>query len=66
MEILEYRHHEIVFAGDVDGVVPGDIVFVVPMEYRYETDKHVDAADNFGNYVSCRLLATGEFVYGIP
>lgn len=64
--ILEYTDHQIEIIGDVDGVVPGDIVFVIPMEYRRPFDTPYKGHDNFGNYVACRLLSTGEFIYGVP
>jgi hypothetical protein len=51
--------------GDVDNVAPGDIVFVLPAPYRLDHDVPVDAHDDEGNYVACRLLATGEFLYGV-
>jgi hypothetical protein len=64
--ILQYTDHQIEIQGDVDGVVPGDLVFILPMEYRKETDLPYKGHDNFGNYVPCRLLSTGEFYYGVP
>jgi hypothetical protein len=64
--IVEYTDHQIEIQGDIDGVVPGDLVFVLPMEYRKETDLPYKGHDNFGNYVACRLLSTGEFYYGVP
>jgi hypothetical protein len=64
--ILQYTDHQIEIIGDVDGVAPGDIVFVLPMEYRKNTDLPIHAHDNAGNYIACRLLSTGEFIYGVP
>jgi hypothetical protein len=64
--IIEYTDHQIEIQGDLDGVVPGDLIFILPMEYRKETDLPYKGHDNFGNYVPCRLLSTGEFYYGVP
>lgn len=64
--ILQYTDHQLELEGDIDGVVPGDLVFILPMEYRFETDLPFKGHDNAGNYVACRLLSTGEFYYGIP
>ncbi len=64
--IVEYLEHQIEIIGDVDGVVPGDVVFIIPMEYRRPFDTPYKGHDNFGNYVACRLLSTGEFYYGVP
>lgn len=64
--IINYTDHQIEIIGDIDGVVPGDLVFVIPLEYRKETDVAYKGHDNFGNYVPCRLLSTGEFYYGVP
>lgn len=62
--ITVYFDHQIEIQGDVTGVSPGDTVFVIPMEYRHEFDVPVQAHDDFGTYVPCRLYSTGEFVYG--
>lgn len=64
--IVSYRLHVIEFVGDVDGVAIGDIVCVIPMEYRYQNDRPCRSHDDAGNYVPCRLLSTGEFIYGVP
>lgn len=61
-----YTDHQIEIAGDVTGVNPGDIVFVLPMEYRFAEDRPCKGHDDAGNYVPCRLLSTGEFVWGVP
>jgi hypothetical protein len=66
LSIVQYTDHQIEIQGDLDGVVPGDLVFILPMEYRKETDLPYKCHDNFGNYVPCRLLSTGEFYYGVP
>lgn len=64
--IIAYTDHQIEIQGDVDGVSPGDLVFVLPLEYTKETDLPVHAHDSSGNYIACRLLSTGEFYYGVP
>ncbi len=64
--IVEYTDHQVEIIGDIDGVVPGDLVFIIPMEYRRPKDTPYKGHDNFGNYVACRLLSTGEFYYGVP
>ncbi len=64
--IINYTDHQIEILGDIDGVVPGDLVFIIPMEYRRDKDTPYKGHDNFGNYVACRLLSTGEFFYGVP
>lgn len=64
--ILEYTDHQIEIVGDVDGVNIGDTVFVLPMEYRFPEDRPCKGHDDAGNYVACRLLSTGEFIWGQP
>lgn len=64
--INRYTEHQIEIQGDVTGVSPGDIVFVLPLEYTKEHDLPCHAHDDFGNYIACRLLSTGEFIYGVP
>lgn len=64
--IIEYRHHQLEVVGDVTDVNPGDIVFVLPFEFRFDTDKPLKGHDDDGNYVPCRLLSSGEFVWGVP
>ena len=64
--VRDYTKHQVEIQGDVTGVNPGDLVFVLPMEYRHEVDLPCHAHDDAGNYVPCRLLATGEFIYGVP
>lgn len=64
--IVEYVEHQIEIVGDVTDVNIGDIVFVLPMEYRFSTDKPCKGHDDAGNYVACRLLSTGEFIWGQP
>lgn len=64
--IIEYTDHQIEIAGDVTDVNIGDIVFVLPMEYRFAEDRPCKGHDDAGNYVACRLLSTGEFMWGVP
>lgn len=64
--IVTYMPHVIEFCGDVTGVNPGDVVFVLPLEYRYATDKPGGRHDDAGNYTPFRIYSTGEFVWGVP
>src|SRR4051812_38442365 len=64
--IDQYTDHQIEIQGDVTDVSPGDLVFVIPIEYRKETDLPCKGHDDAGNYVPCRLLSTGEFFWGVP
>lgn len=64
--INAYSDHQIDIQGDITGVVPGDTVFVIPLEYQHEYDVPYRAHDSTGYYVPCRLLSTGEFVWGTP
>lgn len=64
--ILRYTEHQIEIQGDVTDVSPGDIVTVIRPEYRHDHDVPVPAHDDAGNYIACRLLSTGEFIYGVP
>jgi hypothetical protein len=64
--INAYNLHLIEIVGDVTGVSFGDTVFVLPMEYRYPNDRPCKGHDDAGNYVPCRLLSTGEFIWGVP
>lgn len=61
-----YTDHQIEFQGDVGGLSIGDVVFILPMEYRHEYDIPVHTHDDFGGYVPCRLLSTGEFIWMQP
>lgn len=64
--VTDYIWHQIEIQGDVTGVAPGDVVFTLPAEYRREFDVPVHSHDDSGVYVPCRLMATGEFIYGVP
>lgn len=66
LTIVTYTYHQIEIQMDVTGVTTGDIVFVLPLEYQHDYDVPFHTHDDAGLYVPCRLLATGEFVYGIP
>jgi hypothetical protein len=61
-----YTDHQIEIQGDVTGLSPGDIVFVLPLEYQHEYDVPYHTHDDSGVYVPCRLLSTGEFIYDVP
>ncbi len=62
--ILEYTDHQIEIQGDVTDLVIGDTVFVIPLEFQHEFDVPYHTHDTYGAYVPCRLLATGEFIWG--
>jgi hypothetical protein len=65
-QINFHTDHQIEFQGDVGGLSIGDVVFILPMEYRHEYDIPVHTHDDFGGYVACRLLSTGEFIWMQP
>lgn len=62
--IIEYTDHQIDVQGDVISVVIGDTVFVIPPEYQHDYDVPYHTHDIYGAYVPCRLLKTGEFIWG--
>lgn len=63
--IQQYSHHQLDFHGDVSGIEAGQIMFYVPLEFRHEYDTPItNQHDDIGLYVPCRLLSTGEFIYG--
>jgi len=62
--VSQYTQHQIEIQGDVSSLSPGDIVFILPAAYRHDHDVPVAGHDDAGNYVACRLLSTGEFIYG--
>lgn len=64
--INAYTEHQIEIQGDVTGVSVGDTVFVLPLEFQHEYDVPYHTHDDSGVYVPCRLLSTGEFIYGVP
>ncbi len=64
--INSYTEHQVEIQGDVDALAPGDTVFVLPLEFQHEFDVPYHSHNNVGSYVPCRLLATGEFIYGTP
>jgi hypothetical protein len=59
-----YTHHQIEIQGDVTGLVIGDTVFVIPRELRHDYDVPYHTHDIYGAYVPCRLLSSGEFIWG--
>ncbi len=59
-----YTDHQIEIQGDVTGLVIGDTVFVIPLEYQHDYDVPYHTHDIYGAYVPCRLLSTGEFIWG--
>ncbi len=61
---LVYTNHQIEIQGDVTGLVIGDTVFVVLPEYQHDFDVPYHTHDVYGAYVPCRLLKTGEFIWG--
>lgn len=63
-----YTDHQIEIQGDVDGssVLPGDVIFILPLEYTHAYDIPIPTHDDSGSYVPCRLLSTGEFIWGVP
>ncbi len=62
--INAYTDHQIDIHGDVDGLTIGDTVFVLPLEYQHQYDVPYHTHDVYGAYVPCRLLSTGEFIWG--
>lgn len=64
--IDHYTEHQVEIQGDVTGVSAGQTVFILPIEYRHSYDVPVHAHDDNGNYVPCRLLSSGEFIYDVP
>jgi hypothetical protein len=63
--IESYSRHQLEFAGDLKNIFAGEIVFYVPLEFRHEYDTPTENQhDDVGLYVPCRLLSTGEFIYG--
>ncbi len=59
-----YTDHQIEIQGDVIDLLPGDTVFVLPLEFQHDHDVPYPSHDGVGIYVPCRLLATGEFIWG--
>jgi hypothetical protein len=64
--ILAYSDHQLEIQGDITGLVTGDVVFVIPLEYQFEYDVPYHTHDDSGIYVPCRLLSTGEFIWNVP
>jgi hypothetical protein len=64
-DIDTYSHHQLDFHGDVRNIDAGEIMFYVPLEFRHQYDVPItNQHDDVGIYVPCRLLSTGEFIYG--
>ncbi len=61
-----YTDHQIEIQGDLTGLLTGDIVFVLPLEFQLEYDVPYHTHDDSGIYVPCRLLSTGEFIWNVP
>ncbi len=61
---LVYTHHQIEIQGDITGLTYEDTVFVILPEYQHDFDVPYSGHDEYGSYIACRLLSTGEFVYG--
>jgi hypothetical protein len=64
--ILAYTDHQVEIQGDITGLVTGDVVFVIPLEFQLEFDVPYHAHDDSGIYVPCRLLSSGEFIWNVP
>ncbi len=62
--INSYTDHQVEIQGDVTGLVIGDTVFVIPLEYQHDYDVPYHTHDKYGAYVPCRLRKTGEFIWG--
>ncbi len=63
---LVYTQHQIDIQGDITDILPGETVFVILPEYQHDRDVPYRSHDTTGYYVPCRLLSTGEFVWGTP
>ncbi len=61
--IVAYSDHQVEIQGDITGLSPGDIVFVLPLEFQMDYDVPYHTHDDSGIYVPCRLLSTGEFIW---
>ncbi len=61
--ILAYTDHQVEIQGDVTGLSSGDVVFVLPLEYQHEYDVPYQTHDDSKQFVACRLLSTGEFIW---
>ncbi len=64
--IVAYTDHQVEIQGDLTGLLTGDIVFVLPLEYQHEYDVPYQTHDDNGVFVPCRLLSTGEFIWNVP
>lgn len=64
--IVYYCDKQLDFQGDVVGGADGTTVFTLPNEFRLDYDTPLDAHDDLGVHVPCRVYADGSFVRGIP
>ncbi len=64
--IVAYTDHQVEIQGDLTGLLTGDIVFNLPLEYQHEYDVPYQTHDDNGVFVPCRLLSTGEFIWNAP
>jgi hypothetical protein len=64
--ILNYTHHQIDIEGDITSILAGETVFTILPEYQSDSDIAYRSHDSAGFYVPCRLLSTGEFIWGTP
>lgn len=67
--ITAYTDHQIDIQGDLasSSLSYGDVVFIMPLEYRHDYDVPYQTHDDVGGFVPCRLLAvTGEFIWNTP
>ncbi len=63
--IVAYTDHQVEIQGDLTGLLTGDIVFVLPLEFQHEYDVPYQTHDDNGVFVPCRLLSTGEFIWNV-
>lgn len=66
VSIRTYTKHKLEIIGDVDDVSPGDVITIIRPSFRQPYDAPLHAHDSVGNYIACRLLSTGELIYGTP
>ncbi len=64
--IVAYTDHQVEIQGDLTGLLTGDIVFNLPLEYQHDYDVPYQTHDDNGVFVPCRLLSTGEFIWNVP
>jgi hypothetical protein len=64
--ITLYTNHQVEIQGDIGGLAYGQTVFNIPLGYQHDYDVPYHSHDDVGGYVPCRLLSTGQFIYGVP